>query len=1118
MFLLCARTAGCLAAPSLLRAAAAPYRTALAWRVCAPADGWRGWLRLALALALVAIGPFATAIEAPPPPTYHFRQGAADSLLSPPADLLDADERAFLAKLPAIRVGLNLPDNRPYEVIDGNGEISGIQIEILTHVALALGLRLEPVVVASFPDALKALQQRRIDMMSTVGYEPSRKPYMAYTLGTAPNPGVIIGREADNRFDAMASLNGRRVAIERDYIAAWYVRRTYPDALVSEHPDSATALRAVALGEDDFYVGSLLMATDRIQREHITGLAVKRAMLYATGQMHFGVRSDWPLLASALSKGVAVLRASPQAELRSMIGALVPHASGVPLPLLLSQAEQRQLANLSVLRVGAVRGQTLINEPSAEGGHSGLAADYLSQVIARLGLTVDIVPFDSVAQMRDALREGSIHMVPFLGRASAGDDEFAFSAPYVQLPYSVIARSDAPQYWSLDGLRGRRLALTAQHPLRDMLRTRWPDITLVEAATSREAVDMVLDQRADAAVDLQWTARLRINADPSGRLRQVARAEELPGQFHFAFNRALAPLLPLFDRALDDIAPTERTRLLQRWLAVEPLPGIAWQRWLPWLAAAGATLLLGGALTAWWMRRLSREVRRRRLAEARMRDIANGLPGVVFQYVLDVEGRVEQRYVSEAIEAFLGAPFGGRDSLFGALTRFSAADEVLRLRAAIEQAWRERTPLSHTLRVDDPHRGPRWLYCAALPRRLPAERVSWNGQVVDVSSERALHSKLVDAVQAKNLFVANASHELRAPLHGIALALQQLGESRLDDPQRTLWRLALDGCDALLLLVDDMLDLTRLESGRLPLRLLPVQPAQLLGEIVAQHRLAAERRGLALQLTLADDLPPRARLDALRLRQTLGNLIGNAIKYTAAGGRVEVAGRVTDHGHTLLLSVRDSGVGIAPERQHALFEPFETLHGAGSAAPEHSSGLGLAICKRLVQTMNGSIALTSSPGVGTEVVVRLPLPPLALAPLAPRNGQVLVVDDDPISRLLMATMLRNDGFAVAEASDGQAALALWRSSGAAAVVTDRHMPGIDGTQLLATIAAEAAAGHGEAPFGVLCTGDVPDANSLPAAVDRVLVKPVAAVALRETLRELGVVAAPAAPTPSDAAG
>lgn len=1066
-----------------------------------------------------------------PGPGWRFREPARPGAVTPATDLLDARERAFLATLPPLRVGLNLPDNRPYEVIADNGEISGIQVEILTRLAQALGLRLEPVVLPDFPSALAALRERRIDVMTTVGYDPAREAYMAYTLGTAPNPGVVLGREADNRLEREPSLNGRRVAIEQGYVTRFYVQRQYPDALIIEHPDTASALRAVALGEDDVYYGSMLMALDRLQREGITGLAVKRSLAYATGQMHFGVRSDWPLLASALSKGVALVRPLPipalqaalQSAQQSASGSPGNQANGPPRALVLQPDEQRQLAGRSVLRVGAVRGLTLLNEATPGGGHAGIAADYTAEVALRLGTAVDIVPFDSVADMLDALRAGRIHLVPFLSRTPARARDFAFSDPYLEMPYQIVARSDAPLYWDLNSLRGKRLALALQHPLRDLLAERYPDIRIIDAASSQVAMDMVAAGDADAAVEAKLYANLRIHSDNNGVLRQVARVDELPAQFHFAVAKAGADLVPLINRALADIAPAERERLMRRWVAVDVVPGFPWRRWLPLIVTVATALLLLAIASAWWMRRLTSEVRRRTQAEQRLLAVANSLPGVVFQYIATAEGKLLHRYVSDALDDFLGPGLRNVPSLFEAVALRAPAPQAALLRAARAECLATRAPFKQTALYNHPLRGPRWLHCEAVVRTLDGGRIAWTGYVVDVSSERALQAELLEAVQAKNLFVASASHELRAPLQAITLALARLEAGPLDAAQRAVWQMAQQAAATLVQLIDDVLDLAHFDSGRLVLRPEPVALPALLQQIVEPHQLAAQARGLALRLELSPALPAVASLDALRLRQLLANLVGNAVKYTPAGQvLVRVAPDSDGDGQAgttgngwLRILVQDTGTGIPAARQAQLFTPFGAGPGSSLAGGERSHGLGLAICKRLVQAMQGEISLHSQPGTGTEVLLRLPLvAPAAQLPATegsaappprppPAGGNlVLLVDDDALSRLLLAELLRAAGYGVVEAGDADQALAAWQARPVAAVISDRHMPGIDGPSLLGRIADDARARGLPPPCRILCTGHPGDPAAL--GVDAVLDKPVTLAALRRVLAAGGV--------------
>lgn len=1059
-------------------------------------------------------------------PAWRFRLAPGGTPVQPARDDLSADERRFLAQLPPLRVGLNLPDNRPYEVIAADGEISGIQIEILTHLAQAMGLRLEPVVLTDFPSALAALRDRRVDLMATVGYEPTREAFMAYTLGTAPNPGAIIGRASDGRYAASATLDGHRVALERGYIAQQVVRRLYPGAQVLDMPDTASALAAVAAGRADFYVGSLLMAMDRIQRDGVAGLEVKQTLPhgtgYGTGQMHFGVRSDWPLLASALSKGVAALRAAPLPGLQQAVRQLALPAGSVAAPLALGPAEQRVLAQRSVWRVGAVRGLALLNEVTPAGGHAGIAADYTQQVAARLGVAVEIVAFDSVAQMLDGLRQGRIDVVPLLNRTEGRAREFAFSQPYLEMPYYIVARSDAPLYWDLSSLHGRRLALAPQHPLRERLAREHPQIQVVEAPPGTGAMDLVAAGQADAAVDVKLFANLRIHRDNDGLLRTVAQVDELPAQFHFATSRAAQPLLPLIDRALADIAPDERARLLRRWVAMDLEPAFPWQRHRAWLITAGIALLLLAGASAWWMRRLSREVRVRRQAEQRLKDVTDHLPGVVFQDILGADGQREQRYVSAMADRFLGAPVSQAPSVLAALGTLMTPDEAAQLRRARAEAIARQAPIQIIWRQRDAQRGERWLQAEIAVRALPGGRSAWTGYVVDVSGERALQARLLDAVQAKNLFVASASHELRGPLQAVVLALQRLADGPLDAGQRRACGIAQDSAAALAQLVDDVLDLARAEAGRLQLRVQPVDLRALLAQIVDNHRLAADSRGLALRLQVDPALPPGVNLDPLRLRQLLVNLVGNAIKYTPAGS-VEVSARRSqqaDGQPRLQLAVSDTGIGIDPARAGALFEPFGTLHAPGEAPAEGSHGLGLAICKRLTEAMGGRIALDSQPGRGTTLTLDLPLqavdlPPPAVAPAAQPaaplqvapQGLVLLVDDDEITRMLMAELLQRDGWRVQELGTAAQALQCWREAGpggVAAVVSDHQMPGGDGLDLLRLLASEQADWPpAQRSRLVLCSGSLPVTDAAAHGLAAVLHKPVSAEALRAALRGPG---------------
>jgi len=1068
-------------------------------------------------ILLLAAGFFAASVGAEPVAAAHFRMPQPLSAGVIGSKVLSDDERAFIATLPAIRVGIPIPEARPYEVVGRGGEVTGIQAEMLAHIAQAFGLKLVPVVLPNWTATLAAARSREIDLILTLSVERSRQEYLNFTLGTTPLVGALFGRKGGSpAVPAAAPLDRAHFALERDYLANDFVRLQYPQARISTSADTAAALKALADGQADVYLGSLFEAVDVLARLHIDTVEVKELINFSSGYYHFGVRKDWPLLVSILNKGIANLRNVNLTELDSVVAAL-PSGLRPQAGMALNEQEREALVRRPVWRIGAVRGLSMLNDVDARGLHSGVAAEYSQQIAGKLGIGLDVVPFDNVAAMLDALRSGSIDLVPFLTRTEERAKEFRFSAPYLDMPYLVVARSDAPLYWDLGSLRGKRLALALQHPLRELLQKHYPEIVVVDVANGNEAMDFVAQGRADAAVEVKLFANLRINSDNDGVLRGVAVVGELPAQFHFAASRAAAELIPLVDRVLADTSPAQRERMMRRWVAVDLAPGLPWRKYLPLIGVVLAALLLLAAATAWWLRRLTREVQARRRADEQTHDIARNVPGVVWRYVLDTKGRMLSTFYSDSFEAFLGvAPIAGR-TLLDQLGHHLPPEQ---LKAGLEAQ-------NHSLLTGEPYRFASpyahpdgrelWLRGEAVRSQLHDGTVAWTGYLVDISSERRLQAQLAQAVEAKNLFVATASHELRATTHTLALALAQALDSAPGGVQSKALGTAQDSAHTLAQLVNDVLDLASIDAGQLRLRPQDIDLAALLRRVADAHRAAAAKKQLRLTVDVAAGLPARLRLDPLRIEQVITNLLSNAIKYTEQGEVALTLQTVQPAGAAmqLRLSFRDTGSGIPADQQARLFQPFATAdRGEGaSPVPEGSTGLGLVICRQLAGLMGGSIHLESVVGRGTEVHFQIPLPDASVARVGDfRGGVLLLCDDDAVSRILLAEALTRNGHVVDEAADGQAALERWRRGDVGTVVTDLHMPHLSGGALLRAIRSEEGDRLPRTRI-VVCSGgssDDGDAQAVQDADAAFLVKPVDGARLLRTLAELGVQPAQAA--------
>jgi signal transduction histidine kinase/FixJ family two-component response regulator len=321
-----------------------------------------------------------------------------------------------------------------------------------------------------------------------------------------------------------------------------------------------------------------------------------------------------------------------------------------------------------------------------------------------------------------------------------------------------------------------------------------------------------------------------------------------------------------------------------------------------------------------------------------------------------------------------------------------------------------------------------------------------------------------NANQAKSEFLATMSHEIRTPMNAILglshLALKAGSNAGRDDCLTNIHSSA----QALLRLINDILDLSKISAGKLDLERIPFSIPQMLDNIGSMMMHNAENKGLGLRFRVAPDLPPTVVGDSLRLRQVLVNLVSNGLKFTESGEVVVIVERAPCEDDRVLLrfSVADTGIGMSPEQQARLFQPF--TQGDSSTTREYGgTGLGLSICRELVEMMGGEISVESMPGQGSTFTFTLPFelepppgdePVVALsattAPLAfPfAGGRVLVVEDNAINQQVARGYLEELGLEVEIAADGRQAIAMLALNAARfdAVLMDLRMPGMDGCE------------------------------------------------------------------------
>ena len=312
----------------------------------------------------------------------------------------------------------------------------------------------------------------------------------------------------------------------------------------------------------------------------------------------------------------------------------------------------------------------------------------------------------------------------------------------------------------------------------------------------------------------------------------------------------------------------------------------------------------------------------------------------------------------------------------------------------------------------------------------------------------------------KSRFLATMSHEIRTPLNAVLgmleLASHKAAQGVLD---RLSIDVAADAARGLLELIGDVLDISRIESGRLELAPQPVQLREQVARIVQLFEQQACSKGLELVLELQGEVDVDVLLDPLRFKQVLGNLISNGIKFTQAGQvSVRVSARSEGEHIGVDMVVEDSGIGIAEADMSQIGKPFWRASGQGCTA-RTGAGLGLGISRTLCESMGGRMRVQSTLGQGTRIDIQMRLPraggrapapsrPLSIEPRAPEDGRhVLVVDDCPVNRTLLQQQLSYLGYRSAQAEDGASGLRRWLAEPFDVVICDCNMPRLDGYAL-----------------------------------------------------------------------
>ncbi len=966
-----------------------------------------------------------------------------------------------------LRLGVSAPDYPPFD-ISTTQEYQGLSADYADLVAQALQRRVTVQRYPSREQAILALSEGRIDLLPSANGFEAANPRLVLSSAYAVDRPVLVSRTDDDR-PLNEHLAGRRLSLVNHYLPADYIKARYPDATVQFYPSYQNALNAVAFEQADVFLGDTISTHYQMDQGLLSNLRMVNFSRDEPSGFSFALRRDDTALLAQVNQALADI----SLEQRQAIFQRWSGASELLLTdrkLALSPREQRWLAAHPSVRVVVDDSFAPLTFFDHYGNLRGISADLLERVRLRTGLQFEIQRATGVADMLHQVQQGRADLIAAIIPSDEREQTLQFSRPYLSNSYVLLTAKGSSAPADLHQFNGRRLAITRGNPLVPWLQTHFPQVQVQETNDALASLDVLAQGKVDGAISSLVVSRhLLASQGFQDRLAIRSTVGTVPATFALATAHDATELASILDKALLSIDPTEMTAITARWRNYSPAANGYWRnyhRLILQIVSAAAVLL---SLALLWVVYMKRQIRRRLLAERALGDQLQFMRALVDGTPHPIYVRDRDRLLVSCNDSYLKTFNVRREDVVG-----KTVEQGVLLDAEQAQAYHldylQVMAQGKPLVMDRPLRiGAQMLsiYHWILPYRDSAGQVQGIiGGWIDISERRQLLEDLRQAKdqadqanRAKSTFLTTMSHEIRTPMNALIgmleLALRRAEQNQLD---RGAIEVAYSSARDLLGLIGDILDVSRIEAGHLSLARERVQLPRLIGEVARIFDGLARDKGLQLHVQVPATAQPDLLLDPLRVKQVLSNLVSNAIKFTDRG-RVTLHLTMTAGSEPdtleLALQVTDTGIGISADDRQRLFQPFVQVD-PDSRRARSGTGLGLMISKSLCELMGADITLHSTPGEGTQVTIRLvadALAPLPSAPTTPATPvalhglRVLVVDDHPANRLLIAQQLSFLGLGATTADNGETGLRAALDSHFDVLLVDCNMPGMDGYEL-----------------------------------------------------------------------
>ncbi|MCP4297153.1 MAG: transporter substrate-binding domain-containing protein [Proteobacteria bacterium] len=949
-----------------------------------------------------------------------------------------------------IRVGVY--QDFPLVFVDNNNKAQGVYVDILDHIAARENWSLE-YVSCKWADCLNLLETGKIDLLTAIAFSKKRTQKYNFNEETVfPNWGQVYTTQ-NIKIDSIADLAGKTVAgLAQDiYFRSLkeITSKAKIDVIYTGVDEYEEVFRLIEKEDVDAGILPRLFGDLNEKRFNVK----KTTTIVRPSELRFAApKSSKLAILAVIDKHLSKLTAdSNSLYFRSIAKWLGQQKKQAESEIEFTKKEKRWLAEHNSVLLGVDPKFVPFEFIDDDGNYRGMCADYVRSLSERIGIAMDIVPNLTWNEAVEQARIQKVDVLPCVGMTEKRKEFLTYSNPHQTFYRVFVTKEGSDIDNSVDDLQGRQVAVQKNSSHHGFLQDN-TNIKPILFDTAGQAIDSVSQGRSDVFIGNENMTGYAINKNGIVNLKMTRLSGAVGKNLYFAVRNDWPELVTIINKGLASISEKEKEAIKQKWIAVTIEKQIDYTL----LYQVAAAVLCLGLIFGAWNTQIRRQRKKLRESERRYRSLADNSEVGILQIKPDGTTIYANPAMVKMIDAKGPEEVKGRniiDFIAPAFREFVAKEREKRHQNISSTYECEFISLREVQKN---------VMISAAPILNDSGKLeSIISSIVDISDRKTAEEELRSAMNAaesanlaKSTFLANMSHELRTPLNAIlGFSELMMRDTNLSPEQLSNLESIGHSGEHLLDLINDVLEISKIEAGRIVLQPDNFDLYHLLFMIEEMFSLRARKMGLALTVERTANVPQFIRADEGKLRQTLINLLGNAVKFTQQG---EITLRVNSEGQMLLFEVEDTGVGIAQEELDIVFDVF--VQSTSGQESKQGSGLGIPISQKFVKMMGGELTVVSDVGKGTKFRFDVKIeiadgadvaasgPELRVIGLAPDQSKyrLLVVEDNEPSRKLLVTLLGKIGFEVRGAADGQDAVKAWEEWQPHLIWMDLRMPVLDG--------------------------------------------------------------------------